>query len=84
MITPTDERVITPEEKKDNPTWKSCCFTIDRGFCQFICQYIFILIIITVCIYQLVTLKDCVHQQAYIGLLTLIIGIILPSPKIDK
>ena len=83
MINPVnDERTI--EEKKDDQTWKSCCFIIDRRFCQFISQYIIILIIITVCIYQLIRLEDCVHQNLYVGLITFLIGIILPSPKISK
>jgi len=70
--------------KRYENTWSSCCMTIDRRATTFFTQVFIIILILIFCIYQLITLTDCEPQQAYLGLLTLLIGILIPSPKFSK
>ena len=63
--------------------WKSCCLILDKRFCQFFSQMGVMLLIIIFCIVQLTRLDDCNNQRAYVGLLTFIVGILMPQPKIN-
>ena len=69
------------EEAKNEFLWRSCCLTLDKRATIFFSQLSISLIIIAFCLYQLVHLIDCEPQQAYIGLLTLILGVWLPQPN---
>lgn len=69
-------------EKVGN-TWSSCCFDIDRRACIFVTQMMTLAMIMTFCITQLVRLDKCDSDQ-YLGILTLCIGVIIPSPIIKK
>jgi hypothetical protein len=70
------------EDKQIDTTWKSCCLILDKNFTQYITQMMIISLIIIFCITQLIRLDDCNNQRAYVGLLTFILGILLPQPKI--
>lgn len=70
--------------KKYNNTWNSCCLTIDRRAAQFFIQISIIFSVIIFATAQLVRLEDCNSQQAYLGLLTMLIGILIPSPKFSR
>ena len=63
-------------------SWKSCCLVLDKRFVQFFAQMLVIMLIIIFCVVQLSRLDDCNNQRAYVGLLTFIIGIMLPQPTI--
>jgi hypothetical protein len=43
-----------------------------------------ILIIVGFCCYQLVHKPDCSDQQAYLSVLGMILGVILPSPVMSR
>ena len=90
---PTNRRIkVCPESKSatvesmpDTPTvWHSCCLTADKHFVMYVTQISVILLIIIFCIYQLLTLRECIHQITYTSLLTLLIGLVIPSPAIRK
>jgi hypothetical protein len=70
------------EDKNLDNQWKSCCLTLDKHFTQYITQMIILLLIIIFCIVQLILKEDCDNQRAYVGLLTFILGILMPQPKI--
>jgi hypothetical protein len=71
-------------ENEDN-RWKSCCLDVDRRAVQYFSQLSIIAGTMIFCIYQLIEIPTCEGQQAYIGLLTMLIGILVPSPKfIDR
>jgi len=72
------------KQYKLNNEWKSCCLKMDKNAVKFFTQLAISMCIIGLCIAQLVRLKDCGSQHAYIGLLTLVIGIWLPSPSMTK
>lgn len=63
-----------------------CCFEkrTDKRLIIFCSQFIIGLIIITFCLFKLYGDLDCGDDSKYIGLLTMIIGIFLPNPKITK
>jgi hypothetical protein len=68
-------------DKKYDTQWKSCCITCDRRVLQFFSQLIIICMIMMFCIYQLSRLLSCTDQQTYVGILTMLIGVLIPNPK---
>jgi len=76
------EHKIELEDKKYNDTWQSCCFEVDRRAIRFFSQLFISILIMVFCIVQLVRNKTCESQQLYSGILTTIIGIMLPSPSL--
>lgn len=72
---------LSLEDKNFDVTWKSCCLgTTDKRLVTFSTQISIIVGMMLFSIYQLVVNDTCEHQQAYIGLLTLLLGLIIPSP----
>ena len=70
-------------ERYDN-TWDSCCFRLDRRAAMFFSQLFISLLVMVFCLYQLLTKSSCETDALYSGLLTLILGVYLPQPKIKK
>jgi hypothetical protein len=64
-------------EFKDS--WQSCCFTVDKNMVMYSTQVGFISMISIFCIRQLIMLDSCTSQP-YLGLLTLLIGVLTPQP----
>lgn len=65
--------------------YRSCCLTVDRRALQFFTQLGVSLIVMTLCIYNLVIHHDdCDSNQVYMGLLTMIIGVYIPTPTMTK
>jgi hypothetical protein len=65
-------------------TWTSCCLKTDRRAVIFFSQFGLSTSVVILCIYQLLTRDDCNSNQLFLGLLTLILGVYLPQPKITK
>jgi hypothetical protein len=79
---------IDPDEQqwaREN-FWKSCCgSTIDKRAASFFTQLGISSVVIIFCLYKLVVhTGDCSESQTYMSLLTLILGIYIPNPKIRK
>jgi hypothetical protein len=70
--------------KREPRIWHSCCLTADKDFCMYITQIALIFFVILFCIYQLLTLRECIYQTVYTSMLTLLIGLVIPSPAIRK
>jgi len=64
--------------------WRSCCFSCNKMFVIYFTQMSIIFSVMTFCSYQLITLEDCGSQHAYLGLLSVLIGLVIPNPKIVK
>ena len=79
MIEPT-----TPDTETQTREWKSCCFQLDKDVVRFFSQLGFISCILVLCIYKLATSSECTVQISYTSLLTLILGIFVPSPIIRR
>ena len=75
-----EQRIRTNNFTASN-RWESCCFVIDRRVFMFISQLIIGFIIIAFCIYKLISDND--NPALYYGLLTFIIGVFLPAPKVN-
>ena len=69
----------------ESPTmWRSMCLTMDKNAVQYFTTIAIICGIMGFCIYKLSTDESCAGQTAYMGLLTLLLGILSPSPAFKK
>ena len=65
--------------------WESCCgLIVDRRLVVYLGQLVSIAAIMAFCIYQLITIDSCPDKQGYMSLLTLLIGLLCPSPVIPS
>ena len=74
------EHTLKTEDDKNENTWKSMCLVMDRRAVQYFTQVLAIFSVMILSIYKLATDPSCEAQQVYTGLLTLLIGILAPSP----
>jgi hypothetical protein len=83
-----EDRVLVtiPEENVhnvvDDNLWRSCCLVTDRRMIVFFSQLVIGLSVISFSFVQLVRQDQCESNQLYVGLVTMIIGIFLPSPRV--
>ena len=64
-------------------TWKSCCVIVDRNAVKYFIQVITIGGLFTTSLVMLIVDTECVAQRGWASLLTLSIGILCPSPKMN-
>ena len=77
---PDRQRVIINDSSY---IWRSCCgMLVDKRVVVFTSQFIITLMIIAFSLYQLAQKHTCEHQQFYSSLITMLIGIFLPSPRV--
>ncbi len=85
-----EKNIVLTEEQLQNKiklenTWRSCCLLVDRRALLFVSQLGISISVMGLCIFQLITHHDdCETNQLYSGLLTMLIGIHLPQPKMRK
>jgi hypothetical protein len=74
---------IKKEIERDSNTWNSCCLTVDKRFVVFTVQSITCL---SIMVFSMVMLffKDSCDNQIYISLISTIVGLYMPSPKIKN
>ncbi len=77
-----EEIEIKEDEKKE--VWESCCLRMNVHATLYFTQLAVMLIGVSFSIYQITKLSRCEDQTPYFGLLTSLIGIFLPSPKLFK
>ena len=65
-----------------NTTWRSCCLTIDRNAAKYFIQVSILCSLIISSVIMIIVDKECNSQKWYSGLLTLCLGVFLPSPKL--
>ena len=76
--TKTKEHDMTVQDKKldfelEDKKWRSCCFELHSESSLFFAKLSVSLSVITLCGYQLITLKDCNYQSLYSSLLSTVI-----------
>ena len=81
-IEPTNSNDARPVSENKRDMWKSCCFTIDKGSTIFFSQITICTLVISFCMYMLIHSKSCERDQLYSGILTLILGVLIPSPRV--
>ncbi len=86
MQEPTEQKVeISTEEKLEDNMLKSCCgLVMDKNAVQYFTQVTIICSIMSFCICKLSTDDTCPSQTTFMGLLTMMIGLALPSPMFTK
>ena len=88
LIRAKAEHTITVEddERKFNHTytWNSCCLRVDKRALSFFTQASFSAAIVGFCIVILSLNQDCATFSRYSPLLTLVIGVWLPSPRLGS
>ena len=62
--------------------WNSCCLRVDKRALSFFTQAAFSGCIVAFCITMLCTAQDCATFSRYSPLLTLVVGVWLPSPQL--
>lgn len=84
----TNERqsVIVRLQQKANEiddivSWRSCCLTVDKRAALFISQLGVGITIIGFCIGMLITNEDCATFSRWGPLLTFVVGVFLPAPR---
>ena len=82
MDSPRKVSIAVPSVIYREPrVWRSCCLHVDKSMCMYATQISLIVMVMTFCIAQLLLKPDCVSQTMYLSLLTLLIGLVIPSPK---
>jgi len=81
VVQPNQLQEIDADE---NHLWKSCCFELDRHATVFFSQLIVCILVISFCMYQLLHSKSCETDQLYSSILTLVLGVLIPSPRVHK
>ncbi len=80
IINITDDK----EDNEDNEdkVWKSCCLVCDKSAIVFFSTLFVIIILMPYCMYNITVIKEEENKIYYVSLLTMLIGILLPNPKI--
>jgi len=69
------------EEDKDNK-WRLCCSSVYKAEVVFMTQILFLFIILIFSIVQIVMKAE--NLEIYFSLISSIIGILIPQPKMSK
>ena len=77
------QRVDTPVEIKRR-RWKSCCFQMDKEVVQYFVKYLILIGLMIFFGIELHLSKQCETDQLYTGLLSMVIGLALPSPRLKN
>ena len=81
----TDDVKIEVVPANDSPTmWRSACVLMDKNAVQYFTTIGIITGIMGFSIYNLSTNESCESQTAYMGLLTMMIGLVAPAPQFKK
>lgn len=84
-LTEIKENLLEDINNDNDKIWKSCCFIINQNFLKYIVQVSISLMVITLSIYKLIVIDDNSDEKSlYVSLLTLILGIYVPTPSVKK
>jgi hypothetical protein len=62
--------------------WKWLCLTTDREAAVYFSTLFVMVLVLGFCFYQLIHNKACTDQQAYLSVLSMVLGVIVPSPVV--
>jgi hypothetical protein len=71
-------------EEEEPVMWRSCCMSVDKDAAVYLSGFTMIASTTVFCFYQLMTKDGCSDQQAYLSVLTMMLGIFLPQPNIKR
>ena len=75
---------VEDDERKfqHETTWRSCCLTVDKRALLYFGQMGIGIVIIAFCLAMLIQNENCETFSRYSPLLTFVVGIMLPAPKL--
>ena len=83
LVTKHQIEVDSEERKFDHSyKWESCCLRVDKRALSFFTQAAFSAGIVAFTVGMMVVHQDCATFSRYSPLLTLVIGVWLPSPNL--
>lgn len=65
-------------------TYRSCCLVVDRRALQFFSQFTICVGVLLFSMYKLINSNECEETQLYVGMITMIVGIYIPQPKMKN
>ncbi len=68
----------------ENTEWKSCCLSVDKSMVKYVIQVGILGGLIIFSAVMLVVEKSCESQRNFSSLLMVSLGILIPTPKLDK
>jgi hypothetical protein len=74
------QRTYTPT--RGSRVWRSCCLRCDRDIVQYFTKYIILVALMIFFSIELHLADTCEGTQLYQSMLTLVLGIALPNPRI--
>lgn len=83
-VEPVEELKLqrTNSDYPGRTVWKSCCLKCDKDIVQFIVKYIILVGLIIFFAIQMSQVDSCEQQQTWSNLLTFVVGLAIPSPKL--
>jgi hypothetical protein len=76
---------LSPLPLQRTKEWKTSCFgNLDRSCCLFFAQLGICLITLLFCLWQLAIIEDGGLSNTYVGMVTFILGIYCPNPRLYK
>lgn len=78
------ENAIRNHVDESNGIYRSCCTMIDSRVLSFAVQSVVIILILVFSMYQAANISNSEARQTYIVIVTTILSVYLPTPKIRK
>jgi hypothetical protein len=75
------QRQDTPSQRA-RKVWRSCCLQIDAEFVMYMTKTLTLIGLIIFFSYELSVSETCEQSNIYQSLLCMVIGILIPSPRI--
>jgi hypothetical protein len=70
------------EVEDEHYTWRCCSGgSTDSRLIRFLGVYLILVMVFIFCLFMLFNAKTCEDSTAYMALLTMLIGILIPSPR---
>ena len=76
--------MIIDNSNEESKEWKSCCLSVDKTAVKYFTQVCILGGLIIFSAVMLVVEKACESQRNYSSLLMISLGILIPTPKLDK
>ena len=77
------QRVNTPTERA-RKVWTSCCIRLDADFVMYMTKTVTLVSLISFFAYELSASESCEQSNIYQSLLCMVIGILIPSPRMSS
>jgi len=82
-----EHKIVVEDDERDfahRYQWTSCCLKVDKRALSYFTQAAFSAIIVVFCIIMLIQSHSCDTFSRYSPLLTLVIGVWMPSPQLKE